>query len=59
MWDDEGVKNLLQKYEHDLSSVFSALPYPVEKADLSRILVLKWFGGIVSADQMCLSATAK
>ena len=52
MWDDDGMKHLLEKYEHDLSSVFSALPYPVEKADLSRVLVLKWFGGIVSADYM-------
>ena len=59
MWDDDGIKTLLQKYEYDLSSVFSALPYPVEKADLSRVLVLKWFGGIVSLDYISLSATAK
>lgn len=57
MWDDDGIEILLQNYEQDLSLVFSALPYPVEKADLSRILVLKWFGGIVSADRVPLSAT--
>jgi hypothetical protein len=56
MWDDDGIRALLQKYEHDLSTVFSALPYPVEKADLSRLLVLKWFGGIVSADYVSPSA---
>ena len=56
MWDDDGIRALLQKYEHDLSTVFSALPYPVEKADLSRLLVLKWFGGIVSADYVSTSA---
>jgi mannosyltransferase OCH1-like enzyme len=55
MWDDDGIKALVQKYEHDLYPAFSALPYPVEKADLFRVLVLKWFGGIVSADASCLS----
>jgi hypothetical protein len=49
MWDDDGIRALVQKYEHDLLPVLSALPYPVEKADMFRVLVLKWFGGIVSA----------
>lgn len=59
LWDDDGIETLLHKYEHALSAVFSALPYPVEKADLSRVLVLKWFGGIVSVNRMCLITTAK
>lgn len=48
MWDDEGIREVVQKYEHNLYPAFSALPYPVEKADVFRVLVLKWFGGVVS-----------
>ena len=48
MWDDAGVDALVQKYEPDMYQAFSALPYPVEKADAFRILVLKWSGGVVS-----------
>lgn len=48
MWDDEGVDILVRQYESDFYPAFSALPYPVEKADAFRILVLKWFGGTVS-----------
>jgi hypothetical protein len=59
MWDDEGIRTLVEKFEHDLFPAFSALPYPVEKADLFRVLVLKWFGGVVSADHVCLNATTK
>ena len=48
MWDDAGVDAVVQKYEPDMYQAFSTLPYPVEKADAFRILVLKWFGGVVS-----------
>lgn len=48
MWDDDGVDALVQKFESDFYPAFSALPYPVEKADAFRIMVLKWFGGVVS-----------
>lgn len=59
MWDDEGIRTLVEKFEHDLFPAFSALPYPVEKADLFRVLVLKWFGGVVSANYAYLSFTTK
>ena len=55
MWDDEGIRTLVQTYEHNMYPAFSALPYPVEKADLFRVLVLKWFGGIVSGNLPFLS----
>jgi hypothetical protein len=48
MWDDEGLEALVQKYESKFYSSYAALPYPVEKADAFRVLVLKWFGGVVS-----------
>lgn len=48
IWDDAGVDALVQKYEPGMYQAFSALPYPVEKADAFRVLVLKWFGGVVS-----------
>jgi hypothetical protein len=50
MWDDDGVDALVQKYEPGMYQAFSALPYPVEKADAFRVLVLKWFGGVVSGN---------
>jgi mannosyltransferase OCH1-like enzyme len=50
MWNDDGVDALVQKYEPGMHQAFSALPYPVEKADAFRVLVLKWFGGVVSGD---------
>lgn len=59
MWDDEGIRTLVQKFEHDLYPAFSALPYPVEKADLFRVLVLKWFGGVVSEEYVCPNAMTK
>lgn len=52
MWDDDGIDDFIQKFDSDFYPAFSALPYPVEKADTFRILVLKWFGGVVSIDRM-------
>ncbi|SMR63888.1 unnamed protein product [Zymoseptoria tritici ST99CH_3D1] len=46
MWDDAGLDAMMQKYESHFYPAFSSLPYPVEKADAFRILVLKWFGGV-------------
>jgi mannosyltransferase OCH1-like enzyme len=48
LWDDDGIDALMQKYEKSLYDDFLRLPYPVEKADVFRVIVLKWFGGIVS-----------
>jgi hypothetical protein len=59
MWDDAGVDALVQKYEPGMYQAFSALPYPVEKADAFRILVLKWFGGVVSGYHEFLTVVCK
>jgi mannosyltransferase OCH1-like enzyme len=59
MWDDDGVDALVQKYEPGMYQAFSALPYPVEKADAFRVLVLKWFGGVVSDSFGLLSVVDK
>ena len=53
MWDDAGVDVLVQEYEPDFHAAFTTLAYPVEKADAFRVLVLKWFGGVVSAYIEC------
>ena len=48
LWDDNGIEALVSKYEPALYALFKLLPYSVEKADVFRIVVLKWFGGVVS-----------
>jgi mannosyltransferase OCH1-like enzyme len=48
LWDDDGIDALIEKYEPSLYGDFQRLPYPVEKADVFRVVVLKWLGGIVS-----------
>lgn len=48
LWDDEAIRRLIKTYEPSLFEGFSRLPYPVEKSDVFRIVVLKWFGGVVS-----------
>lgn len=47
LWDDEGIDALMKKYEAEMYDEFLSLPYPVEKADMFRVVVLKWFGGVV------------
>lgn len=49
LWDDDGVDALIKKYEPTLYEDFKQLPYPVEKADVFRVVALKWFGGVVSS----------
>ncbi|KAK4890792.1 hypothetical protein LTR27_010493 [Elasticomyces elasticus] len=46
LWNDEGLANFIGTYEPDLLQNFQRLPYPVEKSDVFRVNVLKWFGGI-------------
>ena len=47
LWDDDGLASLMEEYEPDVHPEYQLLPYPVEKADVFRVVVLKWFGGIV------------
>lgn len=49
LWDDDGLDALIHKYEPGLYDAYKLLPYPVTKADVFRIVVVKWFGGIVSS----------
>lgn len=46
LWDDAGIDALMKKYEPELYDDFLSLPYAVEKADIFRIVVVKWFGGV-------------
>jgi len=46
-WDDEGIAKFFALYEPKLAKIAAQLPYPVEKADIFRVAVLKWFGGVV------------
>jgi hypothetical protein len=47
-WEDEGIALLLDEFEPDFVATLDDLPANVERTDVFRILVLKWFGGIVS-----------
>ncbi len=46
-WDDEGIAQFLTEFEPDFVGSFLHLPANVERTDVFRILVVKWFGGIV------------
>ncbi|KAK6444547.1 hypothetical protein ACSS6W_007506 [Trichoderma asperelloides] len=46
LWDNAGVLTLMEEYEHDLVRDFVEVFSPVEKVDIFRIAVCKWFGGI-------------
>ena len=47
LWDERGIDVFMRTREPSLYEDFKALPYSVEKADVFRIAVLKWFGGVV------------
>lgn len=51
LWDDQGVLSLVKELESPLADDFTNVFSPVEKVDIFRIMVCKWFGGIVSAEQ--------
>jgi mannosyltransferase OCH1-like enzyme len=46
MWDDIGLADLVSDVEPDLLPYFEALPRPVEKADIFRVVVCNSIGGI-------------
>ncbi|KAK5167115.1 uncharacterized protein LTR77_007845 [Saxophila tyrrhenica] len=46
LWDDDGIDMLTKSFAADIYEDVQRLPYPVEKADVFRVLVVKWFGGI-------------
>ncbi|KIX94597.1 uncharacterized protein Z520_09643 [Fonsecaea multimorphosa CBS 102226] len=45
-WEDDGIVRMLAEFEPEFVHRFLSLPSNVERADVFRILVLKWFGGI-------------
>lgn len=47
-WDDVGIAKFFSLYEPLIADIAAQLPYGVEKADIFRVAVLKWFGGVVS-----------
>lgn len=48
-WDDKSILSLTGEFEEDFIEGFESIFSPVEKSDIFRILVCKWFGGIVRA----------
>lgn len=46
-WDDEGMLAFMRMYEPDFVEPFLAFFSPVERTDIFRVLLCKWFGGIV------------
>lgn len=59
LWDNEGVLTFMEEYEHDLVIDFIEVFSPVEKVDIFRVAVCKWFGGIVSLVGTLLISYAK
>lgn len=55
LWDDHAVNALVELYENSLWQDFKDLPRPVEKADIFRVAVLKWFGGVVGLAKLIAS----
>lgn len=47
LWDDAGMMQLVKRHQASLESSFVALPKPVERADVFRILVTNAIGGVV------------
>ncbi|KAH8898649.1 glycosyltransferase family 32 protein [Thozetella sp. PMI_491] len=45
-WDDDGMRSFVQEFEPDFVDDFMGLFSPVTRADIFRILVCKWLGGI-------------
>ncbi|KAI1613217.1 putative glycosyl transferase [Exophiala viscosa] len=45
-WEDEGILQFLEEFEPEFVQDFINLPANVERTDVFRILVVKWFGGI-------------
>ncbi|KFG80410.1 glycosyl transferase [Metarhizium anisopliae] len=45
-WADDGVASLVDRYEPDFVQDFETMFSRVEKVDIFRVLVCKWFGGI-------------
>lgn len=52
MWDDDGVEEFMKVYENSSWAAIDMMPYKVERADIFRVAVLKWFGGIVSMTKL-------
>jgi mannosyltransferase OCH1-like enzyme len=47
LWADDGVSALVNTFEPDFLNDFQSMFSVVEKVDIFRVLVCKWFGGIV------------
>ncbi|KAK4947555.1 hypothetical protein LTR10_013500 [Elasticomyces elasticus] len=45
-WEDDGIMSFLEEFEPEFTQDFINLPANVERTDVFRILVVKWFGGI-------------
>lgn len=55
LWDDLGIASLMNTFEPDLN--YGVLPHPVERADVFRVAVLKWFGGVVRIGELAYAQT--
>lgn len=47
LWWDDGCDELISQVGPEFSDSVNALPFPVEKFDIFRIVALNTFGGIV------------
>lgn len=47
LWDDHGIDQMMMAYEGKFLNSYNAMPMPVERVDMFRVAVLRWFGGLV------------
>jgi hypothetical protein len=52
MWDDKSGEEFMKIYENSSWSAIDMMPYKVERTDVFRVAVLKWFNGVVSVDEV-------
>ncbi|KAK9319125.1 hypothetical protein V1517DRAFT_333593 [Lipomyces orientalis] len=48
IWDDDGMDSFMKEYESEIWESYISLPIIVERADVFRVAVLRWFGGVYS-----------
>ncbi|OJJ66254.1 hypothetical protein ASPBRDRAFT_59925 [Aspergillus brasiliensis CBS 101740] len=46
LWDDDGIRQFIRRFEPEREKLFYSLPSNVEQSDVFRVLVSKWIGGV-------------
>lgn len=46
LWDDGGLEDMFELLEMGFKPSYNEIPHMIEKADIFRLAILKWFGGV-------------